>query len=99
MLEVDWDPTSFADLFAIFQRYTGQFIRLLWLILAAQSWALWLLRNKLTIEGKFPGRPSNCVFKTILFPQLWRPLQKAKELPQLDGAIAKLKETLAKSTA
>jgi hypothetical protein len=51
--------------------------------------------KQFTIEGKFPGRPANCVFKTIVFLQLWRPLQKSKALPQLDGVVAKLKETLA----
>jgi hypothetical protein len=99
VFEVDWDPSSFADLFAIFQRFSGQFRCILWLTFAAQSWALWLSRNKFTIEGKFPGRPTNCVFKTILFLQLWRPLQKSKVLPQLDGLVAKFKETLARSNA
>jgi hypothetical protein len=83
----------------IFQRFFGQFRRILWLTFAAQSWALWLLRNKFTIEGKFPGRPANCVFKTILFLQLWPPLQKSKVLPQLDGVIVKFKETLARSNS
>jgi hypothetical protein len=81
VFEVDWDPSSFADLFAIFQQFSRQFRRILWLTFAAQSWAHRLLRNKFTIEGKFPGRPANCVFKTILFLQLWRPLQKSKALP------------------
>jgi hypothetical protein len=69
------------------------------LIFAAQSWALWLTRNKFTIKDKFPGRPSNCIFKTILFLWLWQPLQKAKVLPQLDDAITKLNETFAKTSA
>jgi hypothetical protein len=86
-------------LFAIFQCFSGQFRRILWLTFAAQSWALWLLQNKFTIEGKFLGRPANCVFKTILFLSLWRPLQKSKALPQLDGVVAKFKETLARSNS
>jgi hypothetical protein len=53
VFEVDWDPSSFADLFAIFQHFSGQFRRILWLTFAAQSWALWLLRNSLPLRANF----------------------------------------------
>jgi hypothetical protein len=41
--------------------------RATWIIFAAQSLALWHIRNKLTIEQKFPNQPADCAFKTIFF--------------------------------
>jgi hypothetical protein len=48
------------------------------LFFAAQSWALWIIRNKFTIEHKLPSQPADCFFKTAIFLQLWRPLLKNK---------------------
>jgi hypothetical protein len=92
LLQVDWNPTSFADLFAIFQRFRGVSKRFLWMSFAAHSWALWTTRNKFSIEAKFPKHPANVVFKTCIFLQLWRPLAKAKVRPMLDEAVTKLKD-------
>jgi hypothetical protein len=92
LLKVDWNPNSFADLFAIFQRFKGVSKRFLWMFFAAQSWALWTTRNKFSIEAKFPKHPANVVFKTCIFLQLWKPLAKAKVHPMLDEAVAKLKD-------
>jgi hypothetical protein len=66
--------------------------RFLWMLFAAQSWALWTMRNKFYIEAKFPKHPANVVFKTCIFLQLWRPLAKAKVHPMLDEAVAKHKD-------
>jgi hypothetical protein len=72
LLQVDWNPSSFADLFAVFQCFTGVSKRFLWILFAAQSWTLWTIRNKFSIEAKFPKHPANIVFKTAIFLQLWR---------------------------
>jgi hypothetical protein len=92
LLKVDWNPTSFADLFAIFQRFRGVSKRFLWMLFAAQSWVLWTTRNKFFIEAKFSKHLANVVFKTCIFLQLWRHLAKAKVQPMLDEAVAKLKD-------
>jgi hypothetical protein len=62
--------------------------RLFWIYFAAQCWSLWTVRNKFTIEGKFPRQPADCVFKTILSLQLWRQLQSAKDRSLLDELIS-----------
>jgi hypothetical protein len=98
LLKVDWNPTSFGDLFAILQRFRGVSKRFLWMMFAAQSWALWTTRNKFSIEAKFPKQPANCIFETTIFLQLWRPLAKPKVHPMLDEAVPKLKE-IVKATA
>jgi hypothetical protein len=38
-----------------------------WLLFAAQSWALWHIRNKFTIEKKLPKQPADCFFKLLCF--------------------------------
>jgi hypothetical protein len=64
---------------------------MLWTFFAAQSWALWTTRNKFTIDKKFPQQPANCIFKSLLNLQLWRPLQKTKDLPMMEELEAMTK--------
>jgi hypothetical protein len=59
----------------------------MWIFFAAQCWALWTTRNKFTIERKFPRQPAGIIFKLMLSLQLWRPLQKHKDLGALDELI------------
>jgi hypothetical protein len=60
----------------------------IWIYFAAQCWSLWTVRNKFTIEGKFPRQPADCVFKTILSLQLWHQLQNVKDWVLLDELIS-----------
>jgi hypothetical protein len=63
-----------------------------WILFAAQSWALWHIRNKIVMEHLFPNQPADCVLKTCIFLQQWRPLLKAKDL----AAVEILEELLRK---
>ena len=81
ILGVAWNPSSFADWFAIIQRFRGNTRRALWVLFACQCWALWTTRNKFTIESKFPKKPANVLFKMLILLQQWRPLRKAQVLP------------------
>jgi hypothetical protein len=65
-------------------------------LFAAQSWALWLIRNKLSIEKSFPKQPADCFFKTAIFLQLWRPLLKAKHVDKLDVMVGALRSCIVK---
>jgi hypothetical protein len=62
-----------------------------WILFAAQSWALWLIRNKLTIENSFPKQPADYFYKTAMFLQLWRPLLKEKHADKLDVMVGVLR--------
>jgi hypothetical protein len=64
----------------------------MWIFFAAQSWALWHIRNKIAMEHSFPNQPTDCVLKTSLFLQQWHPLLKTKDL----AAVAILEELLRK---
>jgi hypothetical protein len=46
------------------------------------------MRNKFTIERKFPRQPADCIFKIILSLQLWCPLQRPKDIATLDEMLA-----------
>jgi hypothetical protein len=62
---------TFAQFHHILSSLAGMLRRLIWLLFLAQSWALWLIRNKLSIEKKVPNHPCDVIFKTMLFLQLW----------------------------
>jgi hypothetical protein len=61
---------------------------MVWIFFAAQCWALWTTRNKFTIEKKFPRLPTDIIFKLLISLQLWRPLQRPKDLAALDELIS-----------
>jgi hypothetical protein len=77
-LGVQWNPQSFQDFFGTLNSLPSSFKSAIWMLFAAQSWALWNIRNKITIEHKLPSQPADCFFKTSIFLQLWRPLLKNK---------------------
>ena len=64
---------------------------------AAMSWALWMTRNKFTIDVVFPRQPADCVYKSIINLQLWRPLQRSKDVELLDEAVVELKRLFSKA--
>jgi hypothetical protein len=77
-LGVQWNPQSFQDFFRIVNSLSVSFKTSIWMLFAAQSWALWNIRNKMSIEHKLPSQPADCFFKTSLFLQLWHPLLRSK---------------------
>jgi hypothetical protein len=81
---VQWNPRTFQEFFAIVNSLAPGFKQAIWLLFAAQSWALWNIRNKITIEHKLLSHPADCIFKTSLFLQLWRPLLRSKLADKLD---------------
>jgi hypothetical protein len=80
ILDCNWNPGNFPQFHAILSSLVGRAHRLLWFLFLAQSWALWNIRNKLTIEKKVINHPANVIFKTAIFLQLWT--VKAKESDQ-----------------
>jgi hypothetical protein len=91
MFSVNWSPRSRQEWLNILATLNPRAKRLLWTFFVAQSWALWLTRKKISIEGVFPRQLAVIVFKLVLTLQLWRPLQKRKGLQVFDemGRLAK----------
>jgi hypothetical protein len=84
---VQWNPQSLPDFLSILIQLTPSMRQSFWVLFAAQSWALWLIRNKLAIENSFPKQPADCFFKTAMFLQLWRPLLKEKYVDKLYAMV------------
>jgi hypothetical protein len=69
LLGCNWCPSSFGQFFAIASGLSGRPRRLLGLLFLAQSWALWLVRNKLTIESKVLTHPADFIYKMLIILQ------------------------------
>jgi hypothetical protein len=54
----NWHPANFAQFHHILSTLAGASRRWLWLLFLAQSWALWQVCNKMTIENFFINHPS-----------------------------------------
>jgi hypothetical protein len=90
-LGVQWNPQSFQDFFGLVNSLSVSFKSAIWILFAAQSWALWIIRNKITIEHKLPSQPADCFFKTSIFLQLWRPLLKNKLKSKMEFLLEMLR--------
>jgi hypothetical protein len=99
LLGCSWSPTSFAQFYAILSGFAGRPRRLLWMLFMAQSWALWLIRNKLTLESKLICQPADILFKTIIFLQLWCPSTKHQDKEGIQELIRQLRRTHAEVLA
>jgi hypothetical protein len=69
------------------------------MLFMAQSWALWHIRNKLTIESKLIRQPADIIFKTIIFLQLWSPSAKPQDKASILELISRLRRTHAEVVA
>ena len=55
------------------------------------AWTLWTTRNKRTIEGKFPRKPADLLFKTNFFLQKWKPLLRKGDQAKIEVLVAQVK--------
>jgi len=60
-------------------------------IFAGFAWSLWINRNKMEIEGDFPGNPLKILYSGISFLQKWRLLLKPTDREEAMGVLKKLK--------
>ena len=86
-----WCPANFAQFFAILSSLSGQTRRVVWALFVAQSWTLWNIRNKLSIERRIIKHPADVIYKTLIFLQLWCLNAKDKDRPRLEALVGKLK--------
>lgn len=95
ILDCTWNPGNFPQFHAILSSLAGRARRLLWFLFLAQSWALWNIRNNLTIEKKVINLPANVILKTAIFLQLWTVKAKASDREGLRWLENKLRELYA----
>jgi hypothetical protein len=92
LFDCAWSPANFPQLYAIVANLLGGQRRVVWALFAAQSWALWLTRNKLAIESKLINHPADLIFKTLVFLQLWTPAARHRDQANLRWLSAELKK-------
>ena len=63
----NWQPHTSKDLLEILSAQKGPSARVLWRCVGALLWSLWSVRNKFTIEHKFPKHPADILFKCHIF--------------------------------
>jgi hypothetical protein len=95
VLGCNWCPANFAQFHAILSSFSGLSRRLLWVFFLAQSWALWLIRNKLTIERKIINHPADVLYKTVILLQLWSSRFKGRDKEGLAWMADQLRELYA----
>lgn len=61
-----WNPASGADLLDILRAQYGSNRRIRWRCVGVLLWALWTVKNKITIELIFKCHPADCIFKCHL---------------------------------
>jgi hypothetical protein len=92
LLGCSWSSANFPQFYDIAASLLGGQRRVIWSLLAAQSWALSLTRNKLSIESKLIKHPADIIFKTLMFLQLWTPTARSRDQPSLRWLSDELKK-------
>lgn len=93
----NWNPQSSNDLLTLLSAQRGANARVVWQGVWALLWSLWSVRNKITIEHKFPAHPADVIFKCHIFLQDWVPLAKTSDEDRMTGIMEQIKLTMVKS--
>jgi hypothetical protein len=99
LLSCSWNPAGAGDFVALAQGLSGRLRRLVWLTFAAQSWALWNIRNKLTLEGKLINNPADAISKMSIYMQSWRVLASPRDRELLEVALGEVRRLHARMRA
>nr|XP_051229140.1 uncharacterized protein LOC127346942 [Lolium perenne] len=91
LVHCSWNPAGVGDFLAICHGLSGAYRRVVWFSFAALAWALWNIRNKLTMEGVLIGKPADALYKMIIYMQQWRMLVKWKDRGLVDAAMETLR--------
>jgi hypothetical protein len=97
LLHCTWNLAGAADFIAIVNGLSGRLRRFAWYTFAAQSWALWNIRNKLAIEGSLINNPADAIFKMSIHMQSWRVLVRQRDRDLLDAALGELRRLHART--
>jgi hypothetical protein len=92
LLHCTWNPTCLADVYRLVQPCRGQTKRVYWISCAALCWTLWNIRNKFSIEGRFPSQPADCIYKMSLYLQVWKQVARRQDREAVELTIDRLRE-------
>jgi hypothetical protein len=51
---------------------------------------LWNVRNKFSVEGKFPTQPVDCIYKMSVYLQVWKPMPRRSDREALELTIGRI---------
>jgi hypothetical protein len=91
LLGCNWSPANFPQFYSLVSSLLGRHKRTTWALFAAQSWVLWRVRNKLTIESKVLRHPTDIIYKISIFLQLWELTTKQMDRSSLRWMIRRLR--------
>ena len=91
LLQCNWNPTCFSDLYRELRRFAGQSKRVFWTCCAALVWSLWTTRNKFTIEGVFPSQPADGLYKLSMYLQVWKPVARRQDREMVELTISRIR--------
>ena len=91
LLGCSWSPANFPQFHANLQSVLGHRRKVCWIVVSLLFWALWLVRNKLSIEHKVLRHPADLIFKMLMFLQFWARLSKEREQVALQAVAGDLK--------
>jgi hypothetical protein len=97
LLGTSWNPAGAGDFIALAQGLPGPLRRIAWFTFAAQCWALWNIRNKLTIEGTLIGHPADVFFHMSRHMQCWRALVRPRDRALLDEVLREVRRLHARA--
>jgi hypothetical protein len=90
LLGFSWNPSCTADVFRFLDGCVGQTRRVLSTCCAALLWFLWNIRNKFTIEEKYPSQPADIIFKKFMYLQVWKPVARRQDREALEMTIKRI---------
>ena len=93
----NWNPQSSHDVLSILTAQRGANARIVWRCVGALLWSLWTVRNKITIEHKFPTHPADIIFKCHIFLQVWASLGKKRDFERMNEAMELIKSSMMKA--
>ena len=91
LLPCTWNPSCLADVYRLLFPYKGQDKRVLWTSVAVLLWAIWNIRNKFTIERKFPAQPTDGMYKMSIYLQAWRLVARRQDKEALELTIDRIR--------
>ena len=95
LLQCNWNPACFSDLYRELRGHVGQSKRVLWTCCAALVWSLWTTRNKFTIDGVFPTQFADILYKLSMYLQVWKPVAWRQDREAMELTISRIRQLYA----
>jgi hypothetical protein len=90
LLSCSWNPSCLSHVARLLHTCVGETKQFFWICNAALCWTLWNVRNKFSVEGKFPTQPIDCIYKISMYLQVWKPMPRRSDREALELTIGRI---------